>query len=51
MTPDLSHHSFAEHDAIFDAIVERDLELAASRMREHLQSVRRNLLEPVRRRA
>ncbi|MGH6913686.1 MAG: FadR/GntR family transcriptional regulator, partial [Geminicoccales bacterium] len=44
LTPDLSHHSFAEHDAIFDAIVERDLELAASRMREHLQSVRRNLL-------
>lgn len=51
LTPDLSHHSFAEHDAIFDAIVQRDLELAASRMRDHLQSVRRNLLEPVRRRA
>jgi DNA-binding FadR family transcriptional regulator len=51
LTPDLSHHSFAEHDAILEAIVERDLELAASRMRDHLQSVRRNLLEPERRRA
>jgi DNA-binding FadR family transcriptional regulator len=49
LTPELDHHSFAEHDLIFGAIVDRDLEEAARRMREHLLSVRRNLLEPKRR--
>ncbi len=44
LTPDLSHHSFAEHDAIFAAIADRDLDLAAACMRRHLQSVRQNLL-------
>jgi DNA-binding FadR family transcriptional regulator len=50
LTPDLDHHSFAEHDLIFGAIVDRDLEEASRRMREHLLSVRRNLLEPERQR-
>ena len=45
-TPDPSHHSFAEHDALFAAIAERDLDLAAACMRRHLETVRRNLLEP-----
>lgn len=50
LTPDLDHHSFAEHDLILGAIVDRDLQGAAARMREHLESVRRHLLEPARRR-
>jgi DNA-binding FadR family transcriptional regulator len=44
--PDPDHHSFAEHEAIVDAIEERDLERAASGMRRHLESVERNLLRP-----
>jgi DNA-binding FadR family transcriptional regulator len=51
LTPALDHHSFAEHDRILGAIVDRDLEEAALQMREHLLSVRRNLLESARRRA
>ena len=41
--PDIEHHSFAEHDAIFAAIADRDTELAAERMRKHLATVGRNL--------
>lgn len=40
----LSHHSFSEHDALVDAIEERDTELAASLMRDHLRAVRSDLL-------
>ncbi len=43
--PAADHHSFAEHEAIVAAIGERDPEAAASAMRRHLLSVRRNLLE------
>jgi DNA-binding FadR family transcriptional regulator len=44
--PDPDHHSFAEHEAIVDAIEERDLDRAAACMRRHLESVERNLLRP-----
>jgi len=43
--PPADHHSFAEHELIVEAIEERDLDRAAARMRRHLQSVRRNLIE------
>lgn len=43
--PAPDHHSFAEHEAIVGAIADRDPEAAASAMRRHLTSVRRNLLE------
>ena len=39
------HHSFAEHDALVDAIEHRDTELAASLMRDHLRAVRRDLMQ------
>lgn len=42
--PAPDHHSFAEHDAIVDAIEDRDLDRAAACMRKHLESVERNLL-------
>jgi DNA-binding FadR family transcriptional regulator len=42
--PDREHHSFAEHDAIVDAIANRDAAAAANAMRGHLQTVERNLL-------
>ena len=38
--PPADHRSFDEHDAIYEAIVARDPELAAERMRTHLKSVR-----------
>ena len=44
LTGNLDHHSFAEHDAILAAIVERDPERAEAAMRAHLISVRRDLL-------
>jgi DNA-binding GntR family transcriptional regulator len=40
-----SHHSFAEHDAMVDAIEHRDTELAASLMRDHMRAVRRGLMQ------
>jgi DNA-binding GntR family transcriptional regulator len=40
----LEHHSFAEHDALIEAIEERDTEAAAAIMRDHLRAVRRDLL-------
>lgn len=39
-----AHHSFAEHDALVEAIGERDTEEAAAIMRDHLRAVRRDLL-------
>ena len=42
--PDASHHSFAEHDQIVAAIVDRDPGMAAAAMRTHLHSVRDHLL-------
>ncbi|UCH74625.1 MAG: FadR family transcriptional regulator [Rhodospirillales bacterium] len=45
LTPDHSHHSFAEHDSLVDAIEHRDTDLAANLMREHLREVRRDLLQ------
>lgn len=41
--PDQSHHSFAEHQLIVTAIEQRDIELAGRAMRQHLESVERNL--------
>ncbi|MDQ0509366.1 FadR/GntR family transcriptional regulator [Ancylobacter amanitiformis] len=40
-----SHHSFAEHEAIVDAIEHRDMAGAASAMRAHLMTVERKLME------
>lgn len=42
--PPSDHHSFAEHAAIIEAIEDRDLGAAASRMRQHLESVQAALL-------
>ena len=42
--PDPSHHSFAEHDRIIGAIVDRDPGAASAAMRAHLRSVRDHLL-------
>jgi len=42
--PAPDHHSFIEHEAIVDAIEDRDLDRAAACMRRHLESVERNLL-------
>jgi len=42
--PAVDHHSFAEHDAIIQAIRERDMAQAAKAMRAHLESVQRHLL-------
>ena len=38
--PPQDHRSFAEHDQIYEAIVDRDAERAAESMRIHLRSVR-----------
>ena len=42
--PDPDHHSFVEHDALVDAIEDRDMDRAAKCMRRHLETVERNLL-------
>lgn len=42
--PPASHHSFADHERIIDAIADRDLAGAAAAMRSHLQQVERRLL-------
>ena len=42
--PPADHHSFGEHDAIVQAIAERNLNAGAARMRQHLQSVNGRLL-------
>ncbi len=41
----LDHHSFAEHDAIFSAIIERNPARAEAAMRRHLESVRNRLMK------
>ena len=45
LRPDPDHHSFAEHEALVEAIAERDMDRAAQAMRRHLESVERNLLQ------
>ncbi|HSI41051.1 MAG TPA: FCD domain-containing protein [Xanthobacteraceae bacterium] len=45
------HHSFAEHEAIVEAIANRDMSGAAAGMRAHLATVERKLLELQQRRA
>lgn len=45
LTPDHSHHSFGEHDALVEAIADRDTEAAAGQMRDHLRAVRRDILQ------
>lgn len=47
--PPADHESFAEHDAIHDAIAARNSDAAAARMRDHLVSVRRRVLPNMRR--
>ncbi|MEC5412059.1 FCD domain-containing protein [Aurantimonas sp. C2-5-R2] len=42
--PPVDHHSFEEHDLIVDAIEERNLGAAATRMRLHLQQVQTHLI-------
>lgn len=42
--PPKNHHSFLEHDAIVEAISERDQTAAANAMQVHLSSVREGLL-------
>ena len=39
-----NHHSFAEHDCLYDAISQRDTDVAAECMRRHLRSVRDRIL-------
>ncbi|WP_172123460.1 FCD domain-containing protein [Devosia sp. 919] len=41
--PARDHHSFVEHQQLVDAIADRDTSRAAAVMRQHLQSVERNL--------
>lgn len=41
----LDHHSFPEHDAIYNAIIERDPARAEAAMRRHLGSVRDRLMK------
>ncbi|MCK0207726.1 FCD domain-containing protein [Starkeya koreensis] len=43
--PHADHHSFAEHEAIVEAIEHRDIAAAAAAMRTHLQTVERKLLD------
>ncbi|MFK8253832.1 FadR/GntR family transcriptional regulator [Ancylobacter terrae] len=43
--PLANHHSFAEHEAIVDAIEHRDMSAAAVAMRNHLLMVERKLVE------
>jgi len=38
--PPPNHHSFAEHDALYEAIAARDAEAASDLMRAHLRTVR-----------
>lgn len=42
--PLVDHFSFAQHDAIIEAIIERDDEASAARMRQHLKTVRSRVL-------
>ena len=42
--PPADHHSFREHDALVDAIADRDLAAATAAMDRHLHAVQANLL-------
>jgi DNA-binding FadR family transcriptional regulator len=42
--PPADHHSFREHDALVDAITDRDMAAAAAAMDRHLHAVQANLL-------
>lgn len=42
-SPPVAHHSFAEHDALVDAIEDRDHRAARAAMQTHLLSVQNNL--------
>ena len=42
--PPADHHSFREHDALVDAIADRDLTAATAAMDRHLHAVQANLL-------
>lgn len=44
LKPPPDHHSFAEHDAIVSAIVDRDIDAAGRAMFTHLRSVEQKLL-------
>lgn len=44
--PPKDHHSFNEHDAILEAIENRDANLSETGMRQHLQSVIASLFPP-----
>ena len=44
-SPDATHHSHAEHAALVEAIADRRTDEAAARMRRHLETVRRGLME------
>lgn len=43
--PSANHHSFKEHDTIVSAILDRDSSAAERTMREHLETVRRKMME------
>lgn len=43
--PPSDHHSFAEHEAILGAIIDRDGSMAQEKMQQHLSSVSRHLFE------
>jgi DNA-binding FadR family transcriptional regulator len=42
--PPAHHFSFDQHDAILEAVMQRDAQMAAARMRHHLESVRERAL-------
>lgn len=44
--PPTNHHSFSQHEKIIASIAQRDPELSALLMREHLEEVRDNLINP-----
>jgi DNA-binding FadR family transcriptional regulator len=43
--PSSNHHSFKEHDAVVGAILDRDSAAAERAMREHIEAVRRKMME------
>ena len=43
--PPSDHHSHADHEAIVQAIRDRDMDAARNNMRVHLETVQRNLLD------
>ncbi|MCC2689845.1 MAG: hypothetical protein K0S21_2648, partial [Rhizobiaceae bacterium] len=43
--PSPDHHSFNEHDAVVEAILDRDGDMAERAMRAHIDTVRRKMME------